>query len=84
MFGSEPFAGTTTERPSGITLGGGCPCLPVRGWSSRVSFPGGSLPTMIRTSTPSRSSAWAWCSACSTTPPQYDQENGTTMPIFMR
>ena len=25
MFGSEPFAGTMTERPTGITFGGGLP-----------------------------------------------------------
>ena len=25
MFGSEPFAGTITERPTGITFGGGSP-----------------------------------------------------------
>ena len=40
MFGSDPFAGTTTERPTGITSGGRWPCRPVRGWSSRVSRPG--------------------------------------------
>ena len=31
MFGSEPFAGTMTERPTGITLGGGSPCRPTLG-----------------------------------------------------
>ena len=25
MFGSEPFAGTMTERPTAITFGGGLP-----------------------------------------------------------
>ena len=25
MFGSEPFAGTITDRPTGITFGGGFP-----------------------------------------------------------
>ena len=25
MFGSDPFAGTITERPTGITFGGGLP-----------------------------------------------------------
>ena len=49
-----------------------------------MNFPGGSLPIRIFTSWPRRRSAAAWFSACSTTPPQYDQENGTTMPIFMR
>ncbi len=33
-----------------------------------------------RVSKPSRSSASAWASACSLTPPMYDHENGTTMP----
>ncbi len=28
MFGSEPFAGTITERPIGITSGGGSPWRP--------------------------------------------------------
>ena len=37
MFGSEPFAGTITERPIGITSGGGSPCRPTRGWSTRVN-----------------------------------------------
>ena len=31
MFGSEPFAGTITERPIGITWSGGLPCRPSRG-----------------------------------------------------
>ena len=38
--GSEPFAGTITERPTGITSGGGCPCRPRRGCSTRVKLPG--------------------------------------------
>ena len=33
-------------------------------------------------SQPSRSSACAWSSACSTTAPQNDHENGTTIPTF--
>ena len=37
MFGSEPFAGTITERPIGITSGGGLPCRPTRGCSARVN-----------------------------------------------
>ena len=58
MFGSEPFAGTITERPIGITSGGGSPCRPTRGWSTRVNCPGGSLPMISRTSCPrSRSAA---------------------------
>ena len=44
MFGSAPFAGTITERPTGITSGGGSPCRPSRGCSTRVKLPGGSLP----------------------------------------
>ena len=33
MFGSEPFAGTMTERPTGMTFAGGFPCRPTRGCS---------------------------------------------------
>ena len=84
MFGSDPFAGTITERPTGSTFGGGSPCRPTRGWSARVNCPGGSLPMISRTSWPRPSSAAAWSSACSTTAPQNDQENGTTIPIFTR
>ena len=40
MFGSDPFAGTITERPTGITLSGGSPWRPTRGWSTRVNWPG--------------------------------------------
>ena len=40
MFGSEPFAGTTTERPIGMIPAGRSPWRPVRGWSSRVLRPG--------------------------------------------
>ena len=82
MFGSEPFAGTITERPTGMTFAGGSPWRPTRGWSARVNCPGGSLPMMRRTSWPSSSSAAACDSACSTTAPQNDHENGTTIPIF--
>ena len=82
MFGSEPFAGTITERPTGMTFGGGLPCRPTRGCRARVNCPGGSLPMIRRTSCPSSSSAAACASACSTTAPQNDQENGTTIPIF--
>ena len=52
MFGSDPFAGTITERPIGITSGGGSPCRPTRGCSARVNWPGGSLPMISRTSLP--------------------------------
>ena len=45
---------------------------------------GGSLPITSRTSCPRASSASACSSACSTTAPQNDHENGTTMPIFTR
>ena len=48
MFGSDPFAGTITERPIGITSGGGSPWRPSRGWSTRVKLPGGSLPITSR------------------------------------
>ena len=83
-FGSEPFAGTITDRPTGITSGGGLPCRPSRGWSARVKLPGGSLPMIVRTSKPSPRRASAWSSACSTTAPQNDQEYGTTIPTFTR
>src|SRR5579883_2128528 len=83
MLGSEPFAGTITERPTGITSGGGEPCRPERGWRKRVNDPGGSLPITIRVSMPSVRRAAAWLSAWSTTPPKNDHENGTTMPTFM-
>ena len=83
MFGSELFAGTITERPTGRTSGGGSPCRPCRGCRARVKFPGGSLPMSVRVSMPSRRSASAWSSACSTTPPQNDQLYGTTMPTFI-
>ena len=52
MFGSEPFAGTITERPIGITSGGGGPSRPCRGCSARVNWPGGSLPMIVLTSQP--------------------------------
>ena len=84
MFGSEPFAGTITERPTGMTLSGGSPWRPTRGCRTRVNWPGGSLPITRRTSWPSSSSAVACSSACSTTAPQNDHENGTTIPIFTR
>ena len=82
MFGSEPFAGTITDRPIGITSAGGFPWRPTRGCSARVNWPGGSLPMTRRTSCPRSRRAAAWSSACSTTAPQKDHENGTTMPIF--
>src|SRR3990172_6591097 len=72
MWGREPLAGTITERPTGITFDGGSPCLPTRGWSTRVNWPGGSFPMSRRTSCPRSSSAAAWSSACSTTAPQDD------------
>ena len=83
MFGSEPFAGTITDRPIGITSGGGSPCRPTRGCRARVNWPGGSFPMIRRTSCPRSRSAAAWSSACSTTAPQNDHENGTTMPTFI-
>src|SRR5438876_7801826 len=84
MFGRVPFAGTITDRPTGRTSGGGRPWRPWRGWSALVNRPGGSWPMIVRVSTPSRSSASAWSSACSTTAPQNDHEYGTTMPTFTR
>ena len=36
-FGSEPFAGTITERPTGMTFAGGWSWRPTRGWSARVN-----------------------------------------------
>ena len=84
MFGSDPLAGTITERPTGITFAGGLPWRPTRGCSTRVNWPGGSFPITRRTSWPRSSSAAACSSACSTTAPQNDHENGTTIPIFTR
>src|SRR5215213_1428711 len=83
MFGSDPFAGTITERPIGITSGGGAPCRPTRGCSTRVNCPGGSLPITSRTSWPRSRNAAACSSACSTTAPQKDHENGPTIPTFI-
>ena len=83
MFGSAPFAGTITDRPTGRTSGGGSPYLPARGWSIRVNVPGGSFPISVRVSIPSASSERAWWYACSGTPPQNDHEYGTTMPTFI-
>src|SRR5947208_2591333 len=83
MFGSVPFAGTITDRPTGSTSGGGRPCRPWRGWSALVNRPGGSWPMIVRVSTPSRCSVSACSSACSTTAPQNDHEYGTTMPTFI-
>ena len=40
MFGSEPFAGTTTDRPTGMIPSGSGPCRPLRGWRKRVKLPG--------------------------------------------
>ena len=70
MFGSEPLAGTTTERPTGTIPAGRAPWRPLRGWRKRVNGPGGSFPIRIFTSWPRLRSAAAWFSACSTTPPQ--------------
>src|SRR5205085_11401822 len=41
MFGSDPFAGTITERPTGSTSDGGRPWRPWRGWRTFVKAPGG-------------------------------------------
>ena len=84
MLGSEPLAGTTTERPTGMIPAGRSPWRPLRGWRSLVRLPGGSWPITSLTSWPRWRSACAWFSACSTTPPGNDHENGTTIPIFTR
>ncbi len=73
ILASEPLAATITERPSGITSGGGR--LPA---AARVKHPlkapGRVVADQVRVSTPSALKARAWYSACSTTPPQNDQE----------
>src|SRR6266404_599974 len=83
MFGSVPFAGTITERPIGMTSGGGGPSRPCRGCSERVNWPGGSLPISVFTSQPCARSTSDCSSACSTTAPQKDHEYGTTIPTFI-
>ena len=83
MFGSEPLAGTITVRPTGITSDGGSSWRPWRGCSARVNVPGGSFPITILTSWPRARSASDLSSACSSTAPQNDHENGTTMPTFI-
>ena len=45
MFGSEPFAGTITDRPTGSTYDGGSMCRPSPGCSRCVNEPGGSFPS---------------------------------------
>ena len=52
MFGSEPLAGTTTERPTGMIPAGRSPWRPLRGCRNRVIGPGGSWPIRIWTSWP--------------------------------
>src|SRR5947208_433646 len=83
-FESAPLPGTITERPSGITPGGGGPGLPWRGWRTRLNEPGGSWPISSRVSIPTVSRARACASAWSTTPPPKDHEYGTTIPTFIR
>ena len=70
-------------RPTGITSGGGSSWRPWRGCSARVNVPGGSFPITILTSWPRARSASDLSSACSSTAPQNDHENGTTMPTFI-
>ena len=48
MFGSVPFAGTITDRPTGMMSGGGVSWRPERGCSTRVKLPGGSFPMIVR------------------------------------
>src|SRR5436309_2921936 len=83
-FDSAPLPGTITDRPSGITPGGGGPGRPWRGWRMRLKEPGGSLPISSRVSIPTVPSARACATAWSTTPPPNDHEYGTTIPTFMR
>ena len=40
MFGSEPLAGTTTERPTGMIPAGRSPWRPLLGCRKRVNGPG--------------------------------------------
>src|SRR5215470_11488688 len=82
-FDSAPLPGTITDRPSGITLDGGGPGRPWRGWRIRLNEPGGSFPISSRVSIPTASSARACATAWSTTPPPKDHEYGTTMPTFI-
>src|SRR3954470_12210935 len=58
-FESAPLPGTITERPSGITPGGGGPGRPWRGWRTRLKEPGGSFPISSRVCVPTASRARA-------------------------
>ena len=83
MFGSEPFAGTITERPIGITSRRRLPVAAAAGVEHARELARRVVPQTMRTSWPRSASAAACCSACSTTPPQNDHEKGTTIPIFI-
>ena len=70
MFGSVPFAGTITERPTGMMSGGGRSWRPRRGCRTRVKLPGGSLPMIVRVSTPCPRRASAWARRAPPPPPE--------------
>ena len=80
MFGSVPFAGTITERPTGMTSARRLVVAPEAGVERRVKLPGGSLPMIVASRRRAGRSASACSSACSITAPQNDHEYGTTMP----
>ncbi len=84
MFGSEPFAGTITERPTGITSGGRVAVAAVPRVQHAREVAGRVVAHDVFASMPSWRRASAWSSACSTTAPQNDQEYGTTIPTFIR
>ena len=74
MFGSDPFAGTITERPIGITLGrrlvvASQPRVESAREAARRVVADHEAHVEAETA-----SASAWSSACSTTAPQNDQE----------
>ena len=75
MFGSDPFAGTITERPIGITPGGGCVVASQpRVESAREAARRVVADHEAHVEAEPALSASAWSSACSTTAPQNDQE----------
>ena len=85
MFGSEPFAGTTTERPTGMTSGGRSPWRP----RARVQE---ARERARRVVAPSRSSRRGRARAARRPGsrrarrrrPSTTTRTGTTIPIFMR
>ena len=84
MFGSDPFAGTITERPIGITSARRLAVAAEPG----VEDPREAARRVVAHHEPdvdgrALRSAAAWSSACSTTAPQNDHEYGTTIPTFI-